>query len=412
MLYNFKHNNSVKENQEKNKGELGMNGLLRSNELSKPFADFLIKKESELNKEGRTMFGTDKDDQNNIINQKSEKNSDSIDQNQYNFVPENNKDFDRAYKKLEMKEEGFVRTAKIGKYTPMVDEIRDTIIDNNLTLNETRLLLYIHKNTVSFRKTHFKTTREKIQKDLNIVQPKVSIAIRNLLKNNYILEVKNKEERGTYYYALNPKTFNGVIVLRSLEEAPYKLDREEKGYTKMVLGDYTKKVSVLYQKGMSFIPKGYTETMGLTEIIDDFRLLQYILLQYILLHSICDAKVVELKMMTEEVKNPKKTVKNLIWLLLKNPNHVKFIIQQIFEVNEHKIGFNKRALITHPIDYICANWEKRLKPHWQNTKEFIDDSEESVTFRKKLKDLFMEYISMTEPMAKIIEFKPKSIGKS
>jgi predicted transcriptional regulator len=327
-----------------------------------------------------------------------------------NNPPENNPN-DQSYNIFGFKEEVFMRTSRAGKYTPTVDEIRDTILDNKLTLNEIRILLYIQKNTVSFRKTHFKTTRQKIQEALNIVQPKISIAIRNLLKNGYILEVKDKSDYGSYYYALHPQTFNGVIVLRSVHEVPYKINRESKGYTKKVYGDYTKKVSGLYQKGNDFIPKRYKEITGITEITDTYKLLQYILLQYILLHSISDARVVDLKLMTEEVRNPIKTMKNMMWLLINNTSYVKYIVQQIFEINEHKTGFNKRPLMTHAMDYVCANWEKRLKPHYQIYDNKIEESEEIKKSKEEIKNLFLEFIELTEPMAKVFEFKKKAVSE-
>lgn len=321
---------------------------------------------------------------------------------------QNKNGFDLTFKIFGIKEEEFVRPAYKGNYTPTVDQLKDLFLDNKISHNEARILFYIEKHTVRFRKTHFKINRKKIQEDLGIVQPKVSSTIKSLKEKNYILEAPVENEKGCYYYCLNPKQFEGVIVLRSIKEI-YKVNKDSKNF--ITKKEYTKRVWALYQKGMGLIPKWYKETLQPHEIKNDFDLLQYIVLQYIYLHSISDAKesqIIKIQQIIDEEKKPLNALKKFAELVFEeDASNLRDLINELFRSHESRVdAVWKKDIKYSVIGSLSVCWpslRKSFMVYKRNQPIQIDI--EKQTAINQIKELYQSYLDIIQPKAEVIELK-------
>jgi hypothetical protein len=301
---------------------------------------------------------------------------------------------------FDIPEEAFVRTSAKGKYTPTINEIDEIVIKGEIKWNELRLLTFIKGKTISFRNTHTRMTRRDVYESLGMAKPKFYDALKGLIEKGYLLEKHDKDDY--YFYALNPKTFGGIIVLRSVNEAPYRLNINEKrkSGTLKVPTKGTKKVSKEYQKGTEWVTKRYPEDTSIARNYSAFEALKYILLKYILLNSISYGTASKVVSLFDHVKNPEWVMQQFVKLMHKHPANSRGMIEELLRAERDQVDASGRPIKTHPLIYLISHWDT-VKHHWQNLNHKVDMSEETSTIREEAYQVIIGY----EAESNVLPFK-------
>ncbi len=308
--------------------------------------------------------------------------------------------------KLKIKEEDFMRLSKNGKFTPTVHEIESLIINGEVTYTEYRVLLFIKMKTVNFWNTEIRLKRADIQEALKIAKKQCGAAINSLVKNKYLIEMADKDDY--YYYGLNPYTFGGLFIVKSVEEGHLRINRSLKPLAlleSLRASKRVKKTSVWSQKAAEWESKRLPKTNPSTEIHSDSQMLKYILLKYTLLNGFSEARGEMILGIINEIKNPEFMIKQLVALIQKYPTYGRAIIEEMVRAHTHKTDAFNQRLKTNALAYIVSCWEE-LKIHFQSVPHFsLDTGEEATRLRKELSELIAEYPIESNQGGKIYEFK-------
>lgn len=283
-------------------------------------------------------------------------------------------------------EEVFVRTAKQGDYTPLVHEVDRSIIQNELSLYEIRVVFYIKSKCVDFRNTHFRSKRKTIQESLGISKCKLFETLRSLIAKEYILE--KLDEDNYYFYAIHPRL--SPIVLRSVKEATYRVNRQYKSKEQLI--SVTQKVTEWYLKGNEVLPKRYPEDKLTIQNYTPFETLKYILLKYILLNKHSLERGHKILQILEESKGPIFLIQGLTRIMQKSAHSSRAILEEILRASRERTNVQKFALTCDPAFYAISQWEA-IKREWERIDHKWDEDELSVQIRQELYELIQSYPS-------------------
>jgi hypothetical protein len=298
-------------------------------------------------------------------------------------------------------EEVYVRTAASGNYTPTIHELDELAMENKVTATENRILLFIKSKTVYFRNTHIKLKRKDIQTALGIPQANVYNSVKSLVQKGYLLEKALPDNY--FYYGLNPQYFKGIIVLRSVSEVGYRINRQDKLDKGLIC--YSKKPYNLYQKAIDLIANCYSETDPNARDYKGFFALKYILLKYISLNGLSDQKARMVTGIFDTLSNPEYMLKKFSQLMHDHPRSLNGMFQEIDRANrEGTNGFGLGRLIKDPITHIVNSWPS-MKNEWMRSLPLhtMDMSEEAIRRRST----HFEALQACYQKKNVIPFKKK-----
>ncbi len=298
---------------------------------------------------------------------------------------------DPRYKtRLGLNEEDYVRAVAKGNYTPSIQEIDDLIIDGKIKLNEAKLLLLIKKKTIAFRNTEVRARRKDLFGELKMAKPKFYAALESLVSQNYLIEQKDQDDY--YFYSINPFTFGGTIVLRSVQEASHRINVNEKKRKGTYLGPVrsTKKGPERYQKGTDWVTKRYPEEGSNIQNYSGFQTLKYIVLKYIYKNMLSHAKGEFLLKLAEETKQPEWTLIQFASLLDQYPLDGRALFEELMRAYRERTDAHGRVLVSHPIAYLASTWSG-VRFHYQNIDHRLDMSPEAIQDRKDHFEIIRAY---------------------
>jgi hypothetical protein len=287
-----------------------------------------------------------------------------------------------------LKEEVFMRTVAKGNYSPVIHEFEDLILRKVVTYNEYRILVFIKSKTVNFRNTHVRLRRKDIQGQLGMTQAKTYLALKSLVEKKLILEKADIDNY--FFYALDPATFGGIIVLRSISEAPYRLNVAEKRQKGTLPKWNTKKELTQYQKGIDLMSNWYREDESIIRNYSGFDFLKYTLLKYILLNGISAGYSQETLKLLEGTQNPEFMIKQFSSLIQKNPSYSRGIIEELLRANRQGTDGQGRPIQKNAVAYVITSWDT-VRHHWHNLDHKIDMSPEAVLRRSQIFAVIQEY---------------------
>jgi hypothetical protein len=289
-------------------------------------------------------------------------------------------------------EEIFMRPVSKGDYTPTVNQFQKLLIDNEINHTQTRVLFFIKSKTIDFRDTHCRMKRRDIAASLNLDQANTFKAIKSLIEKSLLLEKKDSDNY--YFYALNPVTFGGVIVLRNQSEVYHRINSREKQRLGIYGKSHGKNTSGLWQKAKAFMVKYHNEEILSIENHSAFEILKYIILKYIYQNSLSDLTANLIFKIAEESPHPASLLLQLVDLMHAQPMHGRGMIEELKRAYTLKTDCYNRPIKTNPIVYLVSCWDQ-AKIHWQNIQHNLDCTDQAKALRHELYEVIMNYPTPT-----------------